>query len=219
MSECLAARVDDEIAHTASKGWMIAGLVGGAILGAAAVVVTGGTALVAVSAVAAGACAAGGLGELLGSMSWAPRHTTGTLNNGLPLSVIFGLHIMNNMTALNYVEKALTLAKKRYAEVKNLNPHAPLLQMYDSIIQQLLFLRDLIEGKEKDKAKLWKMTFGMYAVKEFDNSDELFFERLSDAWFIVDQIRRGLKVRLPHEVNANYKIKQQKLKMKCPDEF
>lgn len=84
MSECLAARVDDEIAHTASKGWMIAGLVGGAILGAAAVVVTGGTALVAVSAVAAGACAAGGLGELLGSMSWAPRHTTGTLKEGSP---------------------------------------------------------------------------------------------------------------------------------------
>ncbi|MCV3770640.1 MULTISPECIES: polymorphic toxin type 46 domain-containing protein [Enterobacter] len=84
MSECLAARVDDEIAHTASKGWMIAGLVGGAILGAAAVVVTGGTALVAVSAVAAGACAAGGLGELLGSMSWAPRQTTGTLKVGSP---------------------------------------------------------------------------------------------------------------------------------------
>ncbi|MGK4356251.1 polymorphic toxin type 46 domain-containing protein [Enterobacter cloacae] len=84
MSECLAARVDDEIAHTASKGWMIAGLVGGAILGAAAVVVTGGAALVAVSAVAAGACAAGGLGEVLGSMSWAPRHTTGTLKEGSP---------------------------------------------------------------------------------------------------------------------------------------
>ncbi|MCE1969621.1 polymorphic toxin type 46 domain-containing protein [Enterobacter cloacae] len=84
MSECLAARVDDEIAHTASKGWMIAGLVGGAILGAAAVVVTGGAALVAVSAVAAGACAAGGLCEVLGSMSWAPRHTTGTLKEGSP---------------------------------------------------------------------------------------------------------------------------------------
>ncbi|MBE3470277.1 hypothetical protein IM267_16900, partial [Enterobacter cloacae complex sp. P15RS] len=123
---------------------------------------------------------------------------------------------MNDMTALNYVEKALSLAKKRYAEVKNQDPHSRLLQMYDSIVQQLLFLRDLIEGKEKDKAKLWKMTFGMYAVKEFDNSDELFFERLSDAWFIVDQIRRGLKVRLPHEVDANYRIKQHNLKMKYP---
>lgn len=123
------------------------------------------------------------------------------------------------MTIFGYVEKALILAKKRYAEVKNQDPHSPLLQMYDSIVQQLLFLCDLIEGKEKDKAKLWEMTFGMYAVKEFDNSDELFFERLSDAWFIADQIRRGLKVRLPHEVDANYRMKQHNLKMKYPDEF
>ncbi|HDR2280996.1 TPA: hypothetical protein QCH54_005110, partial [Enterobacter ludwigii] len=116
---------------------------------------------------------------------------------------------MNEITALDYVEKALSLSQKRYAEVRKSNPQSPLLQMYDSTVQQLLFLRDLIEGKEKDKAKLWKMTFGMYAAKEFDNSDELFFERLSDAWFIVDQIRRGLKVRFPHEIDANYRIKQQ----------
>ncbi|MFP2562671.1 immunity protein Tsi6 family protein [Enterobacter ludwigii] len=126
---------------------------------------------------------------------------------------------MNEITALDYVEKTLSLSQKRYAEVRKSNPQSPLLQMYDSTVQQLLFLRDLIEGKEKDKAKLWKMTFGMYAAKEFDNSDELFFERLSDAWFIVDQIRRGLKIRLPHEVDANYRIKQQNLKMKYPDEF
>ena len=126
---------------------------------------------------------------------------------------------MNNMTALNYVEKALTLAEKRYAEVRNCNLHSPVLQMYDSIVQQLLFLRDLIEGKEKDRAKLWDMTFGMYAGKEFDHSDELFFERLSDAWFIVDQIRRGLKVRLPHEVDTNYNKKKQNLMKKFPDEF
>ena len=126
---------------------------------------------------------------------------------------------MNEITALDYVEKTLSLSQKRYAEVRKSNPQSPLLQMYDSTVQQLLFLRDLIEGKEKDKAKLWKMTFGMYAAKEFDNSDELFFERLSDAWFIVDQIRRGLKVRLPHEVDANYRIKQQNLKMKYLDEF
>ena len=126
---------------------------------------------------------------------------------------------MNEITVLDYVEKPLTLAKKRYAYVKNINPNSPLLQMYDSIVQQLLFLQDLIEGKENDKAKLWKMTFGMYAAKEFDNSDELFFERLSDVWFIVEQIRRGLKVRLPHEVDANCRIKQKIIKMKCHDEF
>lgn len=84
MAEFNAARKQDEVAHTASKGWMIAGLIGGAILGAAAVVVTGGAALVVVSAAAAGACAAGGVGEVLGSMSWAPRHNTGKLLSGSP---------------------------------------------------------------------------------------------------------------------------------------
>ena len=84
MAEFNAAREQDDIAHTASKGWMIAGLIGGAILGAGAVVVTGGAALVVVSAAAAGACAAGGVGEVLGSMSWAPRHNTGKLLSGSP---------------------------------------------------------------------------------------------------------------------------------------
>lgn len=126
---------------------------------------------------------------------------------------------MNEMTMFGYVDRAFTLAQKRYADVENRDPQSPLLQMYDSIVQQLLFLRDLIEGKEKDRAKLWDMTFGMYAGKEFDHSDELFFERLSDAWFIVDQIRRGLKVRLPHEVDTNYNKKKQNLMKKFPDEF
>ncbi|QHM70499.1 PAAR domain-containing protein [Mixta intestinalis] len=84
MSEFNAAREQDEIAHTASEGWLIAGAIGGALVAGAAIVVTGGTALVAVSAVAAGACTGGGLGELLGSMSWAPRHTTGQLASGSP---------------------------------------------------------------------------------------------------------------------------------------
>lgn len=85
MSEFNAARELDDIAHTASKSWMIAGLIGGAILGAAAVVVTGGAALVVVAAAAAaGATAVGGIGEVLGSMSWAPRHVTGKLADGSP---------------------------------------------------------------------------------------------------------------------------------------
>lgn len=82
MTALQAARVDDPIAHTASKSWMIVGLIGGAILGAATVA-TGGLALVVASA-AVGACAAGGLGEVLGSMSWAPRHVTGMLTEGSP---------------------------------------------------------------------------------------------------------------------------------------
>ncbi|MBN3725672.1 PAAR domain-containing protein [Burkholderia sp. Ac-20379] len=79
-----AARLGDPVAHTASKGWMIAGLIGGALLGAAVVALTGGTALFAVAAVAAGAAAGGGIGEVLGTMSWAPRHVTGSLISGSP---------------------------------------------------------------------------------------------------------------------------------------
>lgn len=79
-----AARLGDPVAHTASKGWMIAGLIGGALLGAAVVALTGGTALIALAAVAAGAAAGGGIGEVLGTMSWAPRHVTGSLISGSP---------------------------------------------------------------------------------------------------------------------------------------
>ncbi|MEW6342934.1 MAG: PAAR domain-containing protein [Pseudomonadota bacterium] len=77
-----AARLGDPVAHTASKGWMMAGLIGGALLGAAIAVATGGAALVVVAAIAAGASAGGGLGELLGTMSWAPTHVTGSLAHG-----------------------------------------------------------------------------------------------------------------------------------------
>lgn len=56
---------------------------------------------------------------------------------------------MNEMTMFGYVDRALTLAQKRYADVKNRDPQSPLLQMYDSIVQQLLFLRDLIEARKR----------------------------------------------------------------------
>lgn len=84
MSGFNAAREQDAIAHTASEGWLIAGAIGGALVAAAAMAVTGGAALVAVSAVTAGACTGGGLGELLGSMAWAPRHISGQLTSGSP---------------------------------------------------------------------------------------------------------------------------------------
>lgn len=126
---------------------------------------------------------------------------------------------MTNITSLHYVERALLTAQKTYKQVNDGNPASPLLQMYDSIVKQLIFLKGIITGQEKDKSKLWKMTFGMYAAKEFESSDEIFFERLTDAWFIVDQIRRGLKVRLPHEVNENYSKNQKRLKERYPEDY
>ncbi|MGY3094187.1 PAAR domain-containing protein [Pantoea agglomerans] len=77
-----AARVGDGIEHSASKGWLMLGLIGGAIAGAAFTLATGGVGAVALAATVAGAAGGGGLGEVLGSMSWVPHHETGHLVTG-----------------------------------------------------------------------------------------------------------------------------------------
>jgi RHS repeat-associated protein len=77
-----AARLGDPVGHTRSMGWMIAGIIAGAVLGAALVAVTGGAALVVVAAIAAGAAAGGGIGQLLATMSWAPVDISGSLIKG-----------------------------------------------------------------------------------------------------------------------------------------
>ncbi len=85
-----AARVGDGIEHTASKGWLVVGVIGGAIVGAAFTLVTGGVGTAALAATIAGAAGGGGLGEVLGSMSWAPKHETGRLITGSPNVFING---------------------------------------------------------------------------------------------------------------------------------
>lgn len=37
-----------------------------------------------------------------------------------------------------------------------------------------------------DKFVLKRMIFGIYVVREFENLDEFFFERLMEVWYIVD---------------------------------
>ena len=85
-----AARVGDGIEHTASKGWMVLGLVGGAIAGAALTIATGGVGTVVLASTIAAAAGGGGLGEVLGNMSWAPKHKTGVLLKGSPNVFING---------------------------------------------------------------------------------------------------------------------------------
>ncbi|MBS5773768.1 immunity protein Tsi6 family protein [Kosakonia cowanii] len=126
---------------------------------------------------------------------------------------------MTQLTALDYVEKALRLAIKRHSAIKS-NPDAGALEpMYRSIVAQLEYLRDVVNGTQKDKSKLRELTFGMYAVKEFETSDEVFFERLTDAFYIASQIRKGLKVQLPHQVNKNFAETQKRLALLYPDDF
>lgn len=90
---------------------------------------------------------------------------------------------MNIDTSVNYVERALRLAQKRYDHIRNNVVGGESLEpMYNSIVQQLIFLRNIVTGNEKDKYKLWDLTFGMYAAKEFEASDDIFADCLGDAF-------------------------------------
>ncbi|AHG62107.1 immunity protein Tsi6 family protein [Advenella mimigardefordensis] len=125
-------------------------------------------------------------------------------------------------TAIEYVDRALIMANRRYEANRSkqeLESISSLEVMYDSIVQQLTFVRRILTGEEKDKARLWELTFGTYSAKEFDASDPVFFDRLGDAFFIASQIRQGLKVRLPHEVDPNYETRERELRAKYPQEF
>lgn len=126
---------------------------------------------------------------------------------------------MSNNSKLDYVDRALRLAQKRHAHILRVQGGETLEPMYNSIVQQLLYLRKVITGEEKDKAKLWQLTFGIYATREFEATDPLFEDRLGDAFYIASQIRRGLKVQLPHQVDPNFQQKQQKLRDACPEDF
>ena len=127
---------------------------------------------------------------------------------------------MNIDTSVNYVERALRLAQKRYDHIRNNVVGGESLEpMYNSIVQQLIFLRNIVTGDEKDKSKLWDLTFGMYAAKEFEASDPIFADRLFDAFYIASQIRQGLKVKFPHQVNPNYYLKQKELLSLYPEDY
>ncbi|AJJ03690.1 hypothetical protein BZ21_3130 [Yersinia pseudotuberculosis] len=127
---------------------------------------------------------------------------------------------MTNDTALDYVDRALRLAQKRHHHIQyNVIGGKTLEPMYNSIVQQLIYLHNVITGEEKDKSRIHKMTMGMYAAKEFDVMDPIFADRISSALFIVKHIGNGLKVRLPHEIEPDYYDEQKKLKAAYPDDF
>ncbi|CFQ90490.1 immunity protein Tsi6 family protein [Yersinia pseudotuberculosis] len=128
---------------------------------------------------------------------------------------------MTNDTALDYVDRALRLAQKRHHHIQyNVIGGKTLEPMYNSIVQQLIYLHNVITGEEKDKSRIHKMTMGMYAAKEFDVMDPIFADRIGSAVYIADQIGGGLKVQLPHQENPDsYQQRQEKLRSEFPDDF
>lgn len=60
------------------------------------------------------------------------------------------------------------------------------------------FIKNVLLGVEKDKARLHQLTIGVWASKEFEADDPELAGVLGDAFYIGIQISRGLKIQLPN---------------------
>ncbi|CAI1555833.1 immunity protein Tsi6 family protein [Serratia proteamaculans] len=108
---------------------------------------------------------------------------------------------------IDYLSEALLILKKRQTK----QPNFPL---YQSAINQIEYVKSILEGKENDKSKLHTMTLGAYASKEFDTTDPELAKHLSNVNYIVSQMASGLKVILPHEQDLEYINRQKRYKKK-----
>ncbi|MFH4354047.1 MAG: immunity protein Tsi6 family protein [Neisseriaceae bacterium] len=125
---------------------------------------------------------------------------------------------------LFYVDRALRLAEKRYTEISAIEgpDDRELFPMYASIRNQLLYLRRVITGEEKDIYRISTFTMGAYAAREFEDSDPLFADRIHSASYIADQIRAyKKKIILPNDPKEipGYGGRQARLKAEFPEEY
>jgi hypothetical protein len=95
------------------------------------------------------------------------------------------------ITALDYIDNAITITALRYNG-------CPEFQIYSSSLIQLQFIKNVLLGVEKDKARLHQLTIGVWAGKEFEADDPELAGVLGDAFYIGIQIARGLKIQLPN---------------------
>ncbi|WP_223503836.1 immunity protein Tsi6 family protein [Pseudomonas sp. BF-R-24] len=95
------------------------------------------------------------------------------------------------ITALDYIDNAIAITALRYNG-------CPEFQIYSSSLIQLQFIKNVLLGVEKDKARLHQLTIGVWASKEFEADDPELASALGDAFYIGIQIARGLKIQLPN---------------------
>lgn len=74
-----AARIDDTIGHSPTMSWLLKGLLIGAAIALAGVLIVGTGGLAAVAIVGATAAAGAGIGEVMSTMSWAPKEVVGAI--------------------------------------------------------------------------------------------------------------------------------------------
>ncbi|MFS7370134.1 immunity protein Tsi6 family protein [Serratia proteamaculans] len=61
---------------------------------------------------------------------------------------------MINDTAIDYINRTLALARVRHAEILAAKNNGDLEPIYSSIVQQLIYLKNVVTGQKKDKSKL-----------------------------------------------------------------
>jgi hypothetical protein len=90
------------------------------------------------------------------------------------------------MSPIEKIELALKMARLRKAEY-------PTLDILPSIIAQLEYMLSVFRG-ESDKSRMKDIILGLYAVREFEESDPEFANALHGANAIADKMARGLKI-------------------------
>jgi hypothetical protein len=95
------------------------------------------------------------------------------------------------ITAIDYIDNAIEITTQRHND-------CPAFQTYSSCLIQLEFIKNVLLGIEKDKARLHRLTIGAWAGKEFDGEDPELAKALAIASWIAEQIARGLKIQLPN---------------------
>lgn len=101
------------------------------------------------------------------------------------------------VTAMDYIESALSVVHRRLSE----NPH---FSLYIMSINQLMYIRSVLAGEEKDKRLLHSLNLETLASKEFSTTDEELAKHLSNANYIASQMAQGLKIILPHAQDSEF---------------
>jgi uncharacterized Zn-binding protein involved in type VI secretion len=74
-----AARLNDPIGHSPTMSWLLGGLIAAAAIAVTAVAVVGTGGLAAAAIIGGAAAAGGGIGEVMSTMSWAPKEEVGNI--------------------------------------------------------------------------------------------------------------------------------------------
>ncbi|MCG9647892.1 immunity protein Tsi6 family protein [Vibrio brasiliensis] len=83
---------------------------------------------------------------------------------------------------ISTIEEALSACQKRIKKY-------PSFSLLLSIERQIVYVRAVVEGSEKDKSRLNELTLGVYAVREFFDTDREFAELLVDVNDIANKLK------------------------------